>query len=176
MCKNEDWNFEQAYAAFRDRLFWQAYHILGDEEAAKDVVNDTYVEAMLHRNWWGEQNEHVREKYLADTCERLSHMQLGKRGRLKYFDAEWEELIGGGEHIVEQAVVRESLRQYMAELSEEDRRILELRYFENYEMTQIAEHEGITVANAHKRLSRSRKRLKKIIEKPLPDSENKKRS
>lgn len=164
--------FSKAYAMYANTLFWRAYHMLGDMEEAKDVVNDTFVEAMLHQNWWGVQKNSIKQRYLVDTCERICRVMLERRGRMQFvelFDEEKEAPIEQQEYVI----VQESMRQYMNALSMEDKRILFLRYFLGYEMAQIADAEGISVANAAQRLLRSRRRLKIIIEndieKPLPD-------
>lgn len=170
MAENFSLKLSDAYEKLSEELFWRAFHILGDMEAARDIVNDTYLETMLHRNWWDSQRDEVREKYLKDTCDRMCRTYRTKNDRIRYTGEEWDEVFKGNDRAMEGAVLKESMRQYMDELGEDERRILILRYFKNYEMTRIADEENTTVSNVHKRLSRSRQKLKKIMEKPLPDS------
>ncbi len=56
------------------------------------------------------------------------------------------------------------VRQALGELKDDDRQILLLKYAENWNYGQIAEHLGVSHSAVEARLHRSRQRLRKIIE------------
>lgn len=56
------------------------------------------------------------------------------------------------------------VRQALGELKDDDRQILLMKYAENWNYGQIAEHLGVSHSAVEARLHRSRQRLRKIIE------------
>ena len=57
----------------------------------------------------------------------------------------------------------EMLKKIIGQLSNEDRRIIEMKCYDGMPVSDIGEILGISTDNVYKRLSRARKRVKKII-------------
>ena len=72
--------------------------------------------------------------------------------------------LGGDDHGLSDAEARVALRSMLQELSERDRRIVYLRYFEEMTQSEIAEQVGISQMHVSRLLSRSLEILATTLE------------
>ncbi|MBQ9783361.1 MAG: sigma-70 family RNA polymerase sigma factor [Clostridia bacterium] len=147
-----------------------SYSLLESSEDAEECVNDTYLEAW---NRMPEDRPLYLGAYLAKIIRCLSisrfraaHRQ--KRGRAQELTDELMACIPGGvdpQREYENGMLTASLNRFLADLSEEKRRIFVRRYFYSDQVSDIARHMGISSAKVKTTLFRLRAELKEHLEK-----------
>ncbi len=163
-------SFEILLQRYKDKVFSKAVSILKNEEDSRDISQDIFIkvfnglpsfrsesafstwlyaitvntclnhkEKMQRRPWWwlAEDIEEVRE----------GHVQ----------EEEFFHLVG---KIFEQEDLRKQIDSTLKNLSEQDREILELRFFEELDYKAISRNLGIGLSAVKMRLKRARQEFK----------------
>jgi len=106
--------------------------------------------------------------YLSTVCIRLAYREHKKQKRQ---DIDYIDLLVSEDDVVEQVMAREDATEVLASLDtlrEIERKILTLRYYEDYSFAEISRQTGVklnTVLTTHYRaLEKLRPRLSKIID------------
>jgi len=134
----ERWAFDEAYARFGKLLYSTAYHVLGNAEDAQDCVHDA-----LARVWKSPDSYMrsrgavrsfltvcVRNEAITRLRSKVRRRKLEERVAAEYRDE--EELETGD------VIEHDRLRAAMRTLPDEQRRPLELAYFEHKTHVEIA--------------------------------------
>lgn len=146
--------YEQLFKQNFERLYYHSFDIVHDEDVARDVVSDVYV------NVWK-----LRETIATDTA--LSYLYTSVRNRsldqLRHYsrhvplieeviqelelfsDTDWEEY---------EARIR-ALKAELDRQPERVRRVLYMRFYEQRSNQEVAEQMGITVDGVKKIIQRS---------------------
>lgn len=160
---------EKKYGAY---CFTAADHILGNEEDAKECVNDTWLAA------WNAIPPHrpsvlraflvkITRNIALTRLEKITALKRGEGKALSPFD-ELEECVGGGadvEEAVEARMLAETVRRFVRELPEREGNIFIRRYFFADPVSEIAGRYGLSGNNVTVILSRTRKKLKEKLKK-----------
>lgn len=165
--KDADTALDQLMDVFGSWLLRLAVLKLGDRTLAEDALQETFLRA--YRAWPGFR-ERGRDAAVRSWLARMAVQvcaDLGKRqALLRAADVpQWEASpqAGFSSNPEDLAVVREErrdLQKVLTEMSEEDRRILLLRYYFDLSPAQIARLERCPQVTVRSRLFRARKRLR----------------
>lgn len=153
---------EELYQKKYSELYRRAYEMLGDRYAAEDAVEEVFVTIMGHQVWWTNQNEKVRFEYVMRACETVCCKMLAEREKVRLIEYEEktpENEDGRMELGVEQGV---EVSGYLDKLSELDKAIFEERYFGDYSVKEIAQHNNMSENNVSKHLARGKEKMSSI--------------
>ncbi len=141
-------------------VFHTALGITKDYTLAEEVMQLAFIKAYqnLH-HWRGGTN-------LAPYLQMITHNQaidtLKKRQKERYSDIE-SLPIANDECTAEHHALLDAMDRALAQLTAEEREIIELHYYQKLKTKQIAEQRGQSEANILVRLHRIRAKLKKLI-------------
>ena len=166
---------EQAISA-SDRVYGKycysiAYRIVDNESDAKEIVNDTFLKAW---NTIPPQNPNSLRAYLgmlarSTAIDKLRYCSSDKRSgvRVDAVIMELSECTGNsyGLDIVDKMALSKALSEFIRSLSERNRRIFVRRYWYVDSISEIAERFSLTENAVKAILLRSRRSLKKHLEK-----------
>lgn len=150
-----------------------AYRLLGDEDDARDVVQEAYLRAYRGlRRFRGDAQFSTWMYRITANC---AATYLGKRARHRHEELDEEladEPDGAGtrspERRIEHLALQEELKEALAELPPKLRAVVLLRDVYDLTHDDIAAELGISVSAAKVRLHRARTKLRKHLF-PLPD-------
>ncbi len=130
-----------------------AYALTGRRAVAEEIVQDVFLQ--LHARW--EQVEMPRAWLYRSVRNRgLNHLRRSKCERLQCDDDQTLTAIDESEQtpdaILQQVEETVQLRQLLQELSESDRQLIALKYFEGRKYREISEQTGLSIGNVGYRL------------------------
>jgi RNA polymerase sigma-70 factor, ECF subfamily len=154
--------FQMIVERYGDLLFGTAYMMLGDRAVAEEQVQEALISA------WQGLGSYDLERPLRPWLLRVLINQVLQHRRRKLFGfiplgeeaTRVPALEDGPDLIAEEIAAREHLRKALAELSQQDYRLIVLRYFGELPLHEIAETVGIPEGTVKSRLSRARSRLR----------------
>jgi len=155
--------FEELLSRWQDRLWRHILRLIGEEDAAWDVFQDTWI--AISRSIRSLRNVAAFRawayKTASNRCCDWIRKESRRRKTLKgYFE---ETQIHEGEW-PEPTEPAHNLDEAVKQLSGNDRSILSLRYEEEFSMAAIAEILSIPEGTVKSRLFHAKKRLKKVLE------------
>ena len=163
-------SFEQFYDRFSRVLFTVAYRLLGNQEAAEDVLQEVFVQI------WEKASRYdpARGKPLtwAMTLTRYRAIDylrsLRRRGQLHEDakqEAQGEEKLADRSSFVAVAAGEQHafVREAIAKLSEEQREVIELAFFGSLTQTEIAERLNQPLGTVKARIRRGLIKLRGLI-------------
>lgn len=135
---------------------------LTDDEAVKDVVQDTFVKAF--RALPGFRGDSKFSTWLCKIAISLAISRLRSKRHATWDTLEdtlayWEADIQHQEQALEKQEARRLLRQAVSQLNPHDATALDLFYFREQSIEEIGQLTGWTTTNIKSRLSRARQRL-----------------
>ncbi len=149
-----------------------AYNILFDAEDSKECVNDTYLKAW---NAIPPQEPKALSTFLGKITRRLAIDVFRRKHAEKRINSEYtlslselDECIPdkfSAEEELEQKELSESINRFLSSLPEESRDIFVCRYFYSDSVKEIASFFGTSESKIKSSLFRSRRALKKHLEK-----------
>ena len=158
--------FNRVWLPLSERFYRVAYYILESEAEAQDAVQDLFVKLWRKRDFLGAVNNPLALglTMIKNLC--LDRVRSASRSRTVHPDP---ELMASGtapdETLDEGLINRENLkriRDCMARLPEKQRKVLEMRIFENMPYSEIALRTGLSEINVRVKLSEARKKLKRM--------------
>jgi RNA polymerase sigma-70 factor (ECF subfamily) len=153
------WN----WAALRSRARMEAGRVVADEHDAEDAAQEAMVRAWRRRRAC--RSPEAPEPWLRTIARNEALRQLERTARAAdrfAGEAERPDVISDGPE--EGLLRRLSVDDALAQLAEEDRRLVQLRYSLDLADVVIAEKLGIAEATVRVRLHRARRRLRDLIE------------
>lgn len=134
-------------------LMRYALALTGRRAVAEEIVQDAFLQ--LHINW-----DHVAMPrawlYRSVRNRGLDHLRRSKREKLQCDDVQTTTVIDGGgqppDAILSQVEDTLQLRRLLQELSENDQRLIRLKYFEERKYREISEQTGLSIGNVGYRL------------------------
>jgi hypothetical protein len=148
----------QLLETLRPQLLSQATHIVGDQDDAEDVVQESLLRLLVHRQEW----EHYSS--LEALCRTVVHHQAIDFLRRTRPRAEIEEadrlLAPSTEDEIEHAEVQALLTSAIDSLPTKQRLIFRLKEVEGYEVEEIARIAGLSPKAIYNNLSRARSALR----------------
>ncbi len=149
-----------------------AYGILGSREDAEECLNDALLKM------WESIPPNKPERFAAFfsvtvrnlACNRREAQRAEKRGGGAFCEAlsEFENTLANPEnpeHVIETVVLTEALNRFLGSLPAETRVMFVLRYWSNFSIQEIAEKCCVSQSKVKMILLRTRKALRKLLEK-----------
>ncbi len=146
----------QVFDAEESPLLRYAHGLLGQRETAEDVVQDAFLK--LHAHW--EEVTHPRAWLF--RCTRnlaLSHLRDHKRETPMVDGREWESSALDPEQALGKLEAIGTLQLLVAELHEDDRALISLKYHDGLKYDQISQRTGLSVSNVGYKLHHALKNL-----------------
>jgi RNA polymerase sigma-70 factor (ECF subfamily) len=155
------------YDRYSTALFQYAYRQLGDQQMAEDCVAETFTRFLQALK----KNKGPRE-HLQSYLYRIAHNWITDQFRKKIFIAdgfdEQIELIESKQKDVEAAVLNrlnaQQLREFLRELTAEQRQVIVLKHLENMNNEEVAEIMQKNVGSVKALNSRGLVNLRKMID------------
>ena len=163
--QNEERAFKLLFETYHDTLLLFANQMLDDPEAAKDVVQNCFVDFWVHRRFANLPNG--LEQYIFQSVKHaaLNHLR-GEKRRKKYYIAakedEQENL-----NADETEWNDEALYKALNELPEERRKIFLMICLEGMKYQEVAEKLQISINTVKKQMGRSFKFLREKLQKNI---------
>lgn len=157
--------FEKLVARWQKRLWHHAFRLVGREDAAWDVLQDAWVAVTRSIRALADPRSFRRWAYTIVTrsaadWQRRNHKHESGRER----DGDAVRDVPAGEAEGDAGPV-DLVREGLSRLSGERRALLSLRYFEDFDLWEIAEILGVPEGTVKSRLFHARQKLKEIMEK-----------
>lgn len=149
-------SFREVFAAEESPLLRYAHGLVGQRETAEDLVQDAFLK--LHAHW----DEVIHPRAWLFRCIRnlaLSHIRDHKRETPMDGDREWESATPGPEQVLGKLEAVGTLQLLIAELHEDDRALIALKYQEGLKYDQISQRTGLSVGNVGYKLHHALKNL-----------------
>jgi RNA polymerase sigma-70 factor (ECF subfamily) len=161
---------ERLYGAYASRIYGLGLVMLGNEAAAEDLVQDTFVKV------WRNAERYDPARGSLDTWVLLMARNLAIDAlRRRVLEARTLEATRprdeadpavGPEALAERSDLVDRARRAMAALSAEQRAALELAYFGGKTSVEVAEMEGIPLGTAKTRIRSALLKLRESLEAP----------
>lgn len=146
----------QVFDAEESPLLRYAHGLVGQRETAEDVVQDAFLK--LQKHW--EEVTHPRAWLF--RCVRnlaLSHIRDHKRETPMENGREWQSATPDPEQTLGKLEAIGTLQLLVAELHEDDRALISLKYHEGLKYDQISQRTGLSVGNVGYKLHHALKNL-----------------
>jgi len=134
----------QVFEAEESPLLRYAYGLVGQRETAEDLVQEAFVR--LHNHW----DEVVNPRAWLFRSVRnlaLNHLRDHRRETLLDDSHEHASDDHGPGHALSKMEALGTLQLLIAELPEDERDLIRLKYHENFKYEQISTHTGLSVGN-----------------------------
>lgn len=153
--------FKQRFLPLNAKLYKVAYLMLGNEDDAKDAVQDAYMKMWNHRDLLA----HIdNPQAYCVTLVRNLCLDRHRAASIDMVDKPPEELpIASGYDTswhIERQQTAQLLNQCLARLPAQQRQVVRLRDINGCSMQEIEKATGLTAVNARVLLSRARKALR----------------
>lgn len=146
----------ELYDRYASTAIATAVRVVGGREEAEDVVHDAFVAVWRKIDRFDAARGSLRAWLMTVVRNRAIDRIRARRTTIDVDDADERSLLRTGPNpTLEAALTRAStgdLRAAMASLPEEQRRALELAYFEGYSYREVAELTGVPAGTANGRL------------------------
>lgn len=153
----------------KDRAFNLAFRISGNREEAEEILQDSFLKAFNSLKGFRMKSSFGTWFYRIVYNTAISRVRLKKNSplSLEEFPADYIDFMttGGTEEETE-SEYRESLLNFaLKKISEEERGLITLHYYEDLDIQEISGITGISKSNIKVRLYRARQKMIQIIEK-----------
>jgi RNA polymerase sigma-70 factor (ECF subfamily) len=149
----------ELYARHSSILLGLAVRIVKDRREAEDLLHDVFLEAWRAAKSFDPKRGRVRTWLAIRMRSRALDLQKSARVSRNAGDAGLETLVDAGASVASSAD-HARVRAALAELGPDQRRVLELAYFEGLSCTEIAEKVAIPVGTVKSRLAAGLDRLR----------------
>ncbi len=158
--------FNRVWLPLSERFYRVAYYILESEAEAQDAVQDLFVKLWRKRDFLGAVNNPLALglTMIKNLC--LDRVRSASRSRTVHPDPELMASVTAPDETLDEGLINrenlERIRDCMARLPEKQRKVLEMRIFENMPYSEIALRTGLSEINVRVKLSEARKKLKRM--------------
>ena len=158
----------ELYETYEQKMFGIANAILHNDWQAEDAVHEAFVRMVPYLSRCKDVNDEKTKILIVRVIKSaaIDIYRKNKRENTYILDSE-EDWIEDKHNPVEVYLATlsagEMLKKIIGQLSNDDRKIIEMRCYDGMPVSDIGEILGISTDNVYKRLSRARKRVKEII-------------
>jgi RNA polymerase sigma factor (sigma-70 family) len=153
----------------KDRAFNLAFRICGNHEEAEEIAQDSFLKAYRSLGSFKMKSSFSTWLFRIVYNTTISHVRIKKKGvlSLEDFPADATDFIGTNTNEEEaETEYRSSLVNFaLQKITDEERGLISLFYYEEMSTDEIAEVTGITKSNIKVKLFRARQKMQIIIEK-----------
>jgi RNA polymerase sigma-70 factor (ECF subfamily) len=158
--KNNHSSFEAMVEAHSGDIYRFAYWLCRDKSVAEDLVQETFARAWA--NWEQVRDEKAAKGWLLTICHH-EHARLYEKKRVEIDDEELDEMMHAVESKIEASY---EMREALGMLPLPYREPLLLQVLGGFSCAEIGEMVGVSEATAMQRVTRARKAMREIFEKP----------
>ncbi|MFZ6026759.1 MAG: RNA polymerase sigma factor [Chloroflexota bacterium] len=167
--------FNRLVLVYQDMVYYQAYRMLEDEDAAADIAQDAFISAYRHiRDFRGGSFRAWLLRIATNACyDELRRRKRRPTTPLEPTDDEGEEIESprwladpsdGPEDLAQRAELRQAIQHCLGDLSPEFRTVVLLVDVQGMDYTEAAEVMGTPVGTIKSRLSRARGRVQNCLQ------------
>jgi len=153
----------------KDKAFNLAFRICGNREEAEEVAQDSFMKAYRSLGSFQMKSTFATWLYRIIYNTAISHVRIKKKSvlSLEDFPADATDFIGGNSTEEEaEREYRSSLVNFaLQKITDEERGLITLFYYEELTTDEISEVTGISKSNLKVRLFRARQKMLETIEK-----------
>jgi RNA polymerase sigma-70 factor (ECF subfamily) len=153
----------------KNKAFNLAFRICGNHEEAEELAQDSFLKAYRALRSFKMKSSFATWFYRIVYNTTISHVRLKRKGvlSLEDFPADATDFIGTNTNEVEaEKEYRNSLVNFaLQKITEEERGLISLYYYEEMSTDEIADVTGISKSNIKVKLFRARQKMQEIIEK-----------
>ena len=136
-----------------------AFSLTGRRAVAEEIVQEVFLQ--LHVKW-SEVNEPRAWLFRSVRNQAFHYLRKSRRERLGS-DDDGKQVATSSEETPDELIVRmekvTELRQLVSQLPEKDRRLVQLKYYEDLKYRDISQRTGLTISNVGFRLHQVLKKL-----------------
>ena len=153
----------------KNKAFNLAFRICGNHEEAEELAQDSFLKAYRALRSFKMKSSFATWFYRIVYNTTISHVRLKKKGvlSLEDFPADATDFIGTNTNEEEaEKEYRNSLVNFaLQKITDEERGLISLYYYEEMSTDEIADVTGISKSNIKVKLFRARQKMQEIIEK-----------
>ena len=151
--------WEDLYEDHYKKLVAFGTHMCGSKELAEDLVQETFVKAIMNTETVADLSPGKQRAWLFRTFKNLFFDRYRRAVLENEYTKNWqpEYIEDSGMQEIENAMLLQSIHP-------QDRAIFQLRYFEGYTAEEIAQMMNLPPGTIRSKLSRCRKQLKQSLE------------
>lgn len=153
----------------KNKAFNLAFRICGNHEEAEELAQDSFLKAYRALRSFKMKSSFATWFYRIVYNTTISHVRLKRKGvlSLEDFPADATDFIGTNTNEEEaEKEYRNSLVNFaLQKISEEERGLISLYYYEEMSTDEISDVTGISKSNIKVKLFRARQKMQEIIEK-----------
>lgn len=152
---------------YKDMVFTLAVSLLQHREEAEEVAQDAFLKVFKALPKFQQKSKFSTWMYRIVYNECISRLRRKKTNLVSLEDMKYSELPDAFEENepewLRKEERRKSLHKALIQLSEVDKTIVMLYYFENYQVEDISEVTTLSPSNVKTKLFRARKKLQTIL-------------
>ena len=153
----------------KDRAYNLAFRICGNPEEAEELVQDSFVKVYRSLSGFKMKSSFATWLYRIVYNTAISHVRINKKVTLSLDDFPADATYFIGSNISEEEADREYrsliVNFALQKVTEEERGLISLYYYEYMNTDEISEITGISKSNIKVKLFRARQKMQEIIEK-----------
>jgi len=153
----------------KDKAYNLAFRICGNREEAEEITQDSFIKAYRSLQGFKMKSSFATWLYRIVYNTSISHLRIRRKGvlSLEDFPADATDFIGTFENEEETEKEYKSalLNFALRKISDEERGLVTLFYYEEMSIEEIADVTGISKSNIKVKLFRARQKLLELIEK-----------
>jgi RNA polymerase sigma factor (sigma-70 family) len=153
----------------KDKAYNLAFRICGNREEAEEIAQDSFLKAYRSLNGFKMKSSFATWLYRIVYNTAISHVRIKKKGilSLEDFPVDATDFIGNNTSEEEaEKEYRSSLINFaLQKITEEERGLVSLFYYEEMSTEEISDVTGISKSNIKVKLFRARQKMSEIIEK-----------
>lgn len=153
--------FKRIFLPLHGKLYRIAYRMVENREDAEDILQDTYIKLWEKRK---EMEEVLNRESFAVTVLKNSCLDFLKKHKVYKISTDDME-VPAADALISQFENRnaiEVLRMYIDKLPEQQRKVFQLHYRDDYSVKEIEELTGLATGNIKVILSRARSNIKAL--------------
>jgi RNA polymerase sigma-70 factor, ECF subfamily len=161
--------FAEVFSRHHGRIYGYLLKLTGTSDGAGDLAQETFLLAFRSRATY--QARGCLEAWLYRIATNLARARFSKRGRepvsLDAFESDARAHEPAVEHVpstaMEEADMREIVKEALGRLPEEERAVVVLRHFQGMKFREVAESLGITESTAKSRMRYAMDKLANVL-------------
>ena len=164
----EQHKFEQLYWKFKGLMYYRAYEILQEEQAAEDAVSMAFLRIAQNIHKVGELDDPRTKGLIVTIADHIAIDLYRKRRREREHYAPISELDETSAERTLESELENSLMEAILLLPAQYKNVLLLKYADGYNNREISELLHYSVAKVEKLISRGKKQLHRLLEEVPP--------
>lgn len=162
--KKKKLTFEEIYSAYKNIIYMESSRKLNSKELIEDAMQETLLKVYKQYEKISDMDYPAQAVYIGKvargTAINIFNREVVKKNNIDSIEEYGEDVL-----VMQDIVLESDIEEYLVQLSEADREIIHMVYYDEFTYFEIANMLCITEDNARQKLCRAKKRLRDIIEK-----------